>query len=134
MPTEPLAVLQAYFDLVQAFSVDTAAYAAVLHPEVEQLEYANDLNKQPVSRSFDEILTNLRAGRELLLDPSFIVHHTHVGSTGTVVVEGRWEATVLHDAGPAVRGQRVASELCLVFEFKDGKIYRQRRYPCYEPL
>ncbi|UOR05082.1 nuclear transport factor 2 family protein [Hymenobacter aerilatus] len=134
MHPEPLAVLQQYFDLVQAFSVDAAAYAAVLHPEVEQLEYSNAVNKQPVRRSFEEILTNLRAGRELLVDPTFAVRHTHISPAGTVVVEGRWEATILHDAGPAVRGQRVASELCLVFEFKDGKIYRQRRYPCYEQM
>ncbi|MBC6610989.1 nuclear transport factor 2 family protein [Hymenobacter sp. BT507] len=134
MPTEPLAVLQHYFDLVQAFNVDAAAYAEVLHPEVEQLEYPNDLHKEPVRRSFEEIITNLRVGRELLVDPDFSVRHTHVGAMDTIVVEGRWEATLLHDAGPVVRGQRVASELCLIFEFKDGKIYRQRRYPCYEPL
>jgi len=134
MHSELLLVIQQYFDLVQAFSIDPAAYATVLHPQVEQLEYANDLNRKPTSRSFEEILMNLRVGRELLRDPAFTVRHTHVGPQGTVIVEGRWEATALSDVGPVVRGQRVASELCLVFEFKDGKIYRQRRYPCYEPL
>lgn len=134
MPAEPLAVLQQYFDLVHAFSTDRAAYARVLHPEVEQVEYANGLFKERVSRTFDEILANLRLGRELLQKPSFVVHSTHLGANKTVVVEGRWQATALTDAGAAVRGQRLTSDLCLVFEFKDGKIYRQRRYPCFEPL
>jgi hypothetical protein len=31
-------------------------------------------------------------------------------------------------------GQRLIAHLCLIFEFKDGLIFRQRRYPCYEIL
>lgn len=135
LPTsEKLALINTYFDLVQAFSTDPAAYAQVLHPEVEQLEYANGLNKTTQRRSFTDILDNLRVGRELLHSPHFEVYSTLACADDTVVVEGLWEATALSDAGPLVRGQRLASYLCLVFEFKDGKIYRQRRYPCYEPL
>lgn len=130
--SEQLDVINAYFDLVQSFNVDPAAYAAVLHPEVEQIEFPNLLNRTIQRRSFDDILDNLRVGRELLRDPSFNVQYTHVSADGVVLVEGEWQATTVSDVRALTRGQRLSSQLCLVFEFKDGKIYRQRRYPCYE--
>ncbi|WP_375437669.1 nuclear transport factor 2 family protein [uncultured Hymenobacter sp.] len=129
---ESLDVINAYFDLVQSLNVDSAAYAAVLHPEVEQIEFPNSLNKTIQRRSFNDIIDNLRIGRELLRDPSFEVYHTHFGADGSVLVEGLWQATTVSDVRALTRGQRLASHLCLIFEFKDGKIYRQRRYPCFE--
>ncbi|OUJ76107.1 nuclear transport factor 2 family protein [Hymenobacter crusticola] len=129
---DPLAVLEEYFQLIQNFSVDPAAYATVLHPEVEQVEFPNPLFKTTQHRSFNDIITNVRVGRELLRDPSFEVQHTRVYADGSVQVEGRWQATVTNDKLPAVRGQRLSAQLCLIFEFKDGKIYRQRRYPCFD--
>lgn len=129
---QQLDVINAYFDLVQSLNVDPAAYAAVLHPEVEQIEFPNLLNRTIQRRSFNDILDNLRVGRELLRDPSFEVQRTHISADGTILVEGEWQATTVSDVRSVVRGQRLSSQLCLIFEFKDGKIYRQRRYPCYE--
>ncbi|MCB2378557.1 nuclear transport factor 2 family protein [Hymenobacter sp. BT635] len=131
---EHLAVLTTYFDLVGSFATDPADYAAVLHPDVVQTEYPNALYKTLQRRSFSEILDNLRAGRELLHGQQFSVRNTQVSSDGSILVEGFWQATTTSDIGPLQRGQRVAAELCLIFEFKDGLIYRQRRYPCFEPV
>ncbi|WP_324674327.1 nuclear transport factor 2 family protein [Hymenobacter sp. GOD-10R] len=130
----PLAILEEYFQLIQNFSVDPAAYATVLHPEVEQVEFPNMFFKTIQRRSFDDIITNVRAGRELLRDPSFEVQHTQFYPDGSVQIEGVWQATLTNDKLPVVRGQRVSAQLCLIFEFKDGKIYRQRRYPCFDTL
>ncbi|QJX46647.1 nuclear transport factor 2 family protein [Hymenobacter taeanensis] len=129
---EHLSVLHTYFDLVQVFSIDETAYAAVLHPDVEQLEFPNLLHKTIQRRSFDDIMANLRAGRELLRDPTFEVHSTQHCPDGSIIVEGRWQAITTNDIGQLLRGQRLSAQLCLIFEFQDGKIYRQRRYPCYD--
>lgn len=131
---EHLTVLQAYFDLVQAFSIDASAYAAVLHPEVVQTEYPNLLHKTIQHRSFSDILENIRAARELLRDPSFDVQSTQHCPDGTVVIEGIWQATTTNDIRGLLRGQRLSAQLCLIFEFREGKIYRQRRYPCYDMI
>ncbi|PJJ52897.1 nuclear transport factor 2 family protein [Hymenobacter chitinivorans] len=127
-----LTVVTAYFDLVDSFTTDPAAYAAVLHPDVVQTEYPNALYKTMQRRTFSDIIDNLRIGRELLHDPHFEVQRTQLCADDTLIVEGHWQATVLSDVMDLARGQRLASQLCLVFEFKDGKIFRQRRYPCYE--
>ncbi|MCC2545606.1 hypothetical protein LJY25_04055 [Hymenobacter sp. BT175] len=58
--------------------------------------------------------------------------HTQVCPDGSILVEGRWEATAIRNIGPLLSGERMAAQLCVIFELKDGKIYRQRRYPCYE--
>ncbi|GGF01788.1 nuclear transport factor 2 family protein [Hymenobacter cavernae] len=126
-----LDVIATYLDLVQSLNTDPAAYAAVLHPEVEQTEFPNFLNKTIQRRSFDEILRNLRAGRELLRDPDFDVQHIHCAPSGTVIVEGLWQATAINDMLPIIRGHRITAQLSLIFEFRDDKIYRQRRYPCF---
>lgn len=129
--SEQLSVINSYFELVQAFNTEPEAYATILHPEVEQTEYPNLIFKTIQRRSFTDILDNLRAGRELLRDQHFEVEHMQTNPDGSVVVEGLWYATTASDVGPLLRGQRVQGQLCLVFEFKEGKIYRQRRYPCY---
>jgi ketosteroid isomerase-like protein len=131
---ESLDVINSYFDLVQSFDTNPATYAAVLHPEIEQIEYPNLINKITQYRSFEDIVNNLRVGRELLRDPSFEVHNTQIYADGSVLVEGVWQATAVSDTGALLRGQRLTSHLCLIFEFKDGKIYRQRRYACFEQL
>lgn len=128
----PLDVVNSYIALVQDFSTDTAAYAEVLHPEIEQTEYPNLVYKTIQRRSFSEIIDNIRIGRELLRNQSFDIEHAHTNSNGCVLVEGLWQATAVNDMASMTRGQHVKAHLCLVFEFKDGKIYRQRRYPCYE--
>ncbi|TGE27719.1 nuclear transport factor 2 family protein [Hymenobacter metallicola] len=131
---EQLALITTYFSLVDAFETAPTAYAAVLHPDVIQTEFPNLLYKSIQHRSFTEILDNLRIGRELLQDSRFDVSSTQPCADGSVVVEGVWQATVISDVGPFTRGQRLSAQLSLIFEFKDGQIFRQRRYPCYEPF
>ena len=38
------------------------------------------------------------------------------------------------DAGPLKKGQRLAAHFCMIFEFKEGLIHRQRNYDCFEPF
>ncbi|GAB3299319.1 nuclear transport factor 2 family protein [Hymenobacter tenuis] len=132
--SKQLDVITTYFDLVQAFTTDSAAYAAVLHPDVEQTEYPNLLQKTLQKRSFDEMVDNFRLARELLRDPQFEMQKTQHSHDGGVIVEGIWQATATRDIGPLLRGQRIIGQVCLIFEFKDDKIYRQRRYACYDMM
>jgi ketosteroid isomerase-like protein len=129
-----LQVVATYFDLVNSFSVDAEAYAAVLHPGVVQTEYPNGLYKTIQRRSFTEIIENLRIGREMLDNSQFDVQSNQLCADGNVIVEGKWQASTVSEAGSISRGQRLSAQLCLIFEFKDGKIFRQRRYPCFDTL
>ena len=129
---ESLTIINKYLDLVQAFSTDGTAYAVVLHPAIEQTEYPNLLNKTIQRRSFNEILDNARIARELLRDPHYEVQNTQISPDGTVILECTWQATAMNDVGALVRNQRISAQVCLFFEFLEGKIYRMRRYSCYD--
>ena len=131
--SEHLDVITAYFNLAQHLTVNPTAYAAVLHPEVVQIEFPNLLNKVVQHRNFDQILDNLRAGRELLHDTSYeLQRFVESKADGSVLMEGRWEATTINDLGPMMRGQRMIAQICSIFEFQEGKIYRHRQYICYD--
>ncbi|GAA4016406.1 hypothetical protein GCM10022408_32330 [Hymenobacter fastidiosus] len=127
-------VVKDYLALSQELEVNPAAYVGVLHPDVEQIEYPNLLTRITQHRSFEAILDNVRAGRELLQDARFEQTQLQPGAEGSVLVETYWHATVMDDFSPLVRGSRLAAHLCMVFDFKDDLIVRQRTYRCYEPL
>jgi ketosteroid isomerase-like protein len=131
---EHLAVVKAYLALSEALETDPAAYAAVFHPEVEQIEYPNLLTKTTQHRSLEAILDNVRAGRELLQAPQFEQTHLQLGADGNVILETAWHAIIMDDFGPMVRGGRLSAHFSMVFTFKDGLIFRQRTYRCYDPL
>ncbi|OUJ76109.1 nuclear transport factor 2 family protein [Hymenobacter crusticola] len=131
--SEYLDVITAYFNLAQHLTINSAAYAEVLHPQVEQVEFPNLFNKVVQRRNFEEIIDNLRAGRELLRDTHYELQRIMPSSTdASVMIEGRWEATYTNDLGPVTRGQRLGAQICSIFELADGKIYRQRQYICYD--
>jgi limonene-1,2-epoxide hydrolase len=131
--SEYIDVITTYFNLAQHLTVDSAAYAEVLHPEVQQTEFPNLFSKTVQHRNFEEIVDNLRAGRELLRDTHYELQRIVSSSTdASVLIEGRWEATFTNDLGPAVRDQRLSAQICSIFELVDGKIYRHRQYICYD--
>jgi len=131
--SENLDVINAYFNLAQHLTIDVAAYAKVLHPEVEQIEFPNLFNKKTQHRNFEEIIENIRAGRELLRDTSYELQRMVQSNTdGSVLLEGVWAATLTSDLGPVTRGQLTKAQICSIFEFVEGKIYRHRQYICYD--
>ncbi|WP_167856879.1 nuclear transport factor 2 family protein [Hymenobacter aquaticus] len=134
MAEQQLHTVTTFLSLSESLETNPEAYAQVLHPEVEQIEYPNLLNKTIQRRSFEEILDNIRAGRELLLNPHFELQQAHASASGEVIVEARWHATLANDIGPLVRGQLLAAQFCMVFELRDDKIIQQRTYNCFDPF
>jgi ketosteroid isomerase-like protein len=131
---EHVAVVQAYLALSEALETNLEAYLAVFHPTVVQTEYPNLLTKTTQHRSLEAILDNVRAGRELLRNPRFEHSTLQTGAEGSITLETYWQAECMNDFGPMVRGARISAQMCMIFEFQDGLIVRQRSYRCFEPL
>jgi len=130
--SEHLDIITTFLSLSQNLVVDNAAYARVLHPQIEQIEFPNLIHKTTQHRSFEDILDNLRAARELLHDPYFTTQRILACADGSVLVESHWEATITNDIGPLLRGQRIASQICAIYELEDNKIIQHRQYICYD--
>ncbi|SHI39616.1 SnoaL-like domain-containing protein [Hymenobacter daecheongensis DSM 21074] len=128
------AVINSYLALSAALEINPAAYATVFHPDIEQIEYPNLLTRTTQHRGFEDILSNIRAGREILHNPQFEQTKMHAGTDDCVVLETRWHATIMNDFGLLVRGGQVSAQFCMIFEFKDGLILRHRTYRCYDPI
>lgn len=129
---DPLHTVTTFIRLSEALETDPAVYQELLHPDVEQIEYPNLRNRSLQRRSFSEIIEHIRAGRELLLDPHIELRRTQTCADGSILVEAYWHATLATDIGSMIRGQRLSTYFCLVFELKEGKIIQQRTYGCFD--
>ncbi|MFT3767060.1 MAG: nuclear transport factor 2 family protein [Minicystis sp.] len=55
------------------------------------------------------------------------------GAGDQVLVEFVWTGTLAIDAGPLRAGETLRARCAGVFTMRDGLIYRQRQYDCYDP-
>jgi hypothetical protein len=126
-------LIKKYFHLVENFRTDSAVYEEILHPHIIQTEYPNLVTKQVKSRSLEGLVNGAKAGKQLLSAQKFEIIGMLAG-TGHLTVELQWHGTVALDIASFRKGQVLTAYICTIFEFKDGKIFRQRNYDCYEPF
>lgn len=137
MSTDPLAnqlsCVEQYFRLLSAFETSAQAFASVLHPDVRHTEYPNAIVSQIQETDLTQMLQGAARGKALLANQSFTLerYHPHGDS---LIVEGLWHGTVAVSRGKFSPGQVLTAWMCIVFEFKQGLIWRQRNYDCYEPF
>ncbi|MBV8254804.1 MAG: nuclear transport factor 2 family protein [Chitinophaga sp.] len=128
---EKLAVVYRYFQLLENFSVDAAEFAGIFHPNIIQTEYPNQMSNDIKQRNFDIILESMATTRLILKSQHYSVLKA-IENGNTLVVEAKWTGEIGVDAGKFRRGQVMKAFICSIIEFRDGKIYRQRNYDCYE--
>ena len=120
-----------YFDLLTRFSTDPGAFEQILHPDVRQREFPNLLNRNGQESDLADLLRRAALGKTLLAKQSYEITNV-VEGTEQAVVETVWRGELAADVGTLKAGQKLMAYFCVVFEFKDGKIYRQRNYDCFE--
>ncbi|TGK25808.1 nuclear transport factor 2 family protein [Leptospira yasudae] len=122
-----------YLDLLSNFAVEPKEFESVLHPEILQTEYPNALTKKVTISNWDDLFRRMPAGKNLLKRQIFRMQN-YLESGDTVVVEADWEATIRADLGPFKADQNLKAYFCMIFEFKENQIYRQKNYDCFEPF
>jgi ketosteroid isomerase-like protein len=120
-----------FFELCETFSDQESDYQLILHPEIEQTEFPNLLTPSAVVSNFELLLQRLPNGKKLLKEQKFDIQNAYE-SGDTLVTEVIWTAIVGADVAAFKIGQQLKAYFCCVFEFKDGKIFRQRNYDCFE--
>ncbi|NLR64792.1 nuclear transport factor 2 family protein [Chitinophaga varians] len=128
---EKLALVYRYFQLLEKFSADPAEFADIFHPGVIQTEYPNQLSAEVKQRNFELMLDSMATNKLILKSQHYSVLKA-VQHGNTLVVEATWTGEIGVDAGKYRRGQVMKAFICTVIEFREGKIYRQRNYGCYE--
>jgi ketosteroid isomerase-like protein len=129
---EHLELARQYLAALEAGAVgdDLARFFA---PDVQQIEYPNRLVPQGATRGLDQLLEGASRGRQILRGQRFEVRAAH--ATGDVVIlEVLWVGRLAMTIGRLGAGDDMRAHFCVVLEFRDRLIVRQRNYDCFDPF
>jgi ketosteroid isomerase-like protein len=102
-------------------------------PEAEQTEYPNAITKVVTQRSLAQLKAGSVIGRKILREQKFEVVREHVAGN-TVILEVVWTAVASVPLGFVPMGGAMKAYFAQFFEYRDGRILRQRNYDCFEPF
>ncbi|MGE0547366.1 MAG: nuclear transport factor 2 family protein [Kofleriaceae bacterium] len=122
-------IIIAYLRAVEAHRLDEVA--GWLHPDVEVIEHPNKIS--PSGKRYD--LAGIRAagerGAKLLSSERYDVRSMIIeGERAAVLIQ--WTGTLGVAAGALPIGHQMKAQICSIIEVRDGKIWRQQQYDCFE--
>ena len=113
--------------------VNTAELSVYYHDEVEQTEYPNALVKNTVLRDKAALLEAAERGKNVITKETYeIVSLNAVDNT--VMLECIWKGTLAIPLGQLKAGEQLIAHFAQFYTLKDGKIFRQKNYDCFEPF
>ena len=133
MPTsEPASALERCRAYLQAVAAN-GDFSVHLHPEIQFEELPNRVT--PRGRVSDLAAMRLGAerGRELLRSQTYEVV-AGFAAGAQVVLEVKWTGVLAVPLAALAPGDALTAQCAMIFELKDGKIFRQRNYDCYAPF
>ncbi len=109
------------------------ALSAFLAPDIEQIEFPNRLVPSGATRDLTALLEGAERGQHVLKEQRFEIRRVH--ALGDVVVlEVLWVGILALTLGKLAAGEEMRAHFCVVLEFRNGRIWRQRNYDCFEPF
>lgn len=107
--------------------------AAFFHHDVVQEEFPNRLVSTGASRDLPAILDSAEKGQAILTSQSFELTG-FVGDGERAAVEALWTGVLAVPVGSLDAGDTMRARFAMFFEFRDGLIWRQRNYDCFDPF
>lgn len=112
-----------YLRAIEAHELDRVA--AMLHDEVVVTEHPNKLNPSGASYDKAAIRAAGERGAKAMASERYDVRALTVEGD-RAVAQVYWTGT-LHD------GRSIHAHICSAIELRDGRIWRQEQYDCFEP-
>jgi len=103
------------------------------HPDVIQTEYPNAITKNLANRTLKDLGNAAAKGKQVLQKEEYEIIHAYE-INDTVIMEALWKGTLAISIGKLAAGDVMTAHFAQFFQFKDGKIFRQRNYDCFEPF
>lgn len=107
------------------------ALSKFFHPDVEQTEFPNKITPVQVDRNLAKILDGAARGKAIMSAQSFQINNLIEGND-QLVAEITWTGTLALKLGNLKPDDKMVAHFACIFEFKDGLIFRQRNYDCFE--
>lgn len=125
-------IVQNFLDQI-ARGAEPEVIASFYTDDCEQIEFPNRLTPNGAVRNRAALEAAARAGKAVLRSQSFEV----VSLTGTddfAALEAIWRGVLAIPLGSLAAGDEMTARFAQFFEFRDGKIHRQRNYDCFDPF
>jgi ketosteroid isomerase-like protein len=106
--------------------------AAYLHPDVVFEEYPNRVTPNGAVRTLAEARIGAERGKQLLSRQTYEVLNSLVDGN-QVAMEVQWTAELAIPLGTLKAGDTMRARFGVFFELRDGRIWRQRNYDCFDP-
>ena len=103
------------------------------HPDIEQQEYPNAVTKNITVRNLADLKAGSDKGRKIMLKEEYEIKNLF-SVADVVILEAVGKGTVAVPVGNIPAGGQMTAYFAQFFEFKDGKIFRQRNYDCFGPF
>ena len=96
-----------------------------------QIEYPNLLTKKIVERNLDAIKDSSIKGKQVISIQNYEIIKAY-SCGNTVIIEAIWTGRLAIPLGKLKAGDEMKAYFAQFFEFRDGKIVKQRNYDCFE--
>jgi ketosteroid isomerase-like protein len=103
------------------------------HPDIEQIEFPNTLTRIKTVRTLEGLKSASEKGKAVLQKEHYEILKTYTFGN-TVIIEAVWTGTLAIPLGAIPIGGEMKAYFAQFYEFKDGKIIKQRNYDCFEPF
>lgn len=98
---------------------------------VHQIEYPNLLTKKITEREINALKEASIKGKQVISSQNYEIVRTY-SCGNTVIIEAIWTGQLSIPLGKLQAGDEMKAYFAQFFEFRDGKIIKQRNYDCFE--
>ena len=102
------------------------------HDEIEQTEFPNAILKSIAIRNLQDLKVGSERGKAIMSKEKYEIKNLY-SLNDVVILEAVWTGTLSIDLGNLKSGENMTAYFAQFFEFKEGKIFRQRNYDCFDP-
>ena len=99
--------------------------------EVVQTEYPNLLTGKTIERNLVEILEASVRGKQVITSQNYEITKSYAVDDN-VIIEAIWTGVLAIPLGKLAAGDEMKAYFSQIYEFKNGKIIKQRNYDCFE--
>lgn len=124
-----LETARAFLKALEEF--DVAALSSFFAAGAEQTEWPNRLKPDGDSRSPAQMIEDFEKSKGILSAQRYEVT-SEIASGDMVAIEFVWTGTLAIPIGALAAGDEMRSHCAVVMEFRDGLIFRQRNYDCFD--
>jgi len=103
------------------------------HPDIKHIEFPNTVTKNRKVSTLSDLKEASEKGKKLLQKEEYEVLNSW-SFENTVIIEAIWTGTLAVQMGNIPVGGQMKAYFAQFYEFKDGKIFKQRNYDCFEPF